>query len=573
MIKNKKGITLVSLVITIAVMLIIASITVTTTYNKFEINNSKKMQNDIELLNDKVSNYYLKYNALPIVRNSENTPITYSASELNFTKDANDNEIYYIIDLSALGDITLNYGQDGFNNPKNSDDVYIINEKSHHIYYIKGVELDKEIYHTINLSTNTFTDVIPPTEPKINIIEGKIVKLGESEYYYNSVKLEFVPGTNSVGTNFETTYKINDGEEISITTLNNNICDVESSGINTITLTTKNIENGETSSKDITLSIIRMGDYVAYDAGTYTHTLDSEKGASINYHYLNDSQTTPVILETEELKWRVIGINNDGQLELISATPTSQILYLYGYDGYNNLEENLKSFCDDLYGKGMYADSARSLDFEYLNSITNYYPTKDENFIFTGESVEGTFEGFYGEEWTYKFPTQEEMDELTGNENSSRFIISSRDGGKTWKAINYFKKFRLAEDSTLLNEENVGITRRVINTYYYYMISQELTTDDGYSSKLVTELVNMINSDKKQWLASRSSMCFYGFVFFCVGYVDDDDMAMFDVICTSYLDSQINQGFYVRPIVTIKSGTSVIMNSNRNSETNMWTLQ
>ena len=49
--------------------------------------------------------------------------------------------------------ISLNYGE-GFEDYENSDDIYIINEKSHCIYYVKGIEVDGKLYHSI-LDDNT----------------------------------------------------------------------------------------------------------------------------------------------------------------------------------------------------------------------------------------------------------------------------------------------------------------------------------------------------------------------------------------------------------------------------------
>ena len=51
-IKGNKGITLVSLIIIIAVMLIISSVTVNTSMGRFEINRYKKLMNDLELLQE-----------------------------------------------------------------------------------------------------------------------------------------------------------------------------------------------------------------------------------------------------------------------------------------------------------------------------------------------------------------------------------------------------------------------------------------------------------------------------------------------------------------------------------------
>lgn len=172
MIKNSNGITLVSLVITIAVMIIIASITVSTSMDRFEINNLNKMINDIEFLKEKVSNYYLKYNELPVVKDTDNNSIEYT--NINFSVDTDDNEKYYIIDLEAMGDIALNYGKEGFENLNSSDDVYIINEETHNIYYVKGIEWNEEYHHFISDSNgaNDEEDTIPPSNPQIKVISG-----------------------------------------------------------------------------------------------------------------------------------------------------------------------------------------------------------------------------------------------------------------------------------------------------------------------------------------------------------------------------------------------------------------
>lgn len=155
MIRKEKGITLVSLIITIIIMLIIASTVGTVSLERFKINNFKKMANDIELLQDKVSNYYLKYGGLPVLRNeSTNTAKIYPHENYSFTKKSGDNSTYYIIDLEALDGIALNYGSDGFkaarDNGTAKEDVYIINQLTHTIYYVAGMELDGTMYHYID---------------------------------------------------------------------------------------------------------------------------------------------------------------------------------------------------------------------------------------------------------------------------------------------------------------------------------------------------------------------------------------------------------------------------------------
>ena len=195
-------------------MIIIASITVTSSLSRVEINNLNKMKNDLQLLEDKVSNYYLKYNVLPVLRNKDdNTIIKYDGTNLNFYKDARDNENYYIIDLEAMDGISLYYGELGFVNPNTSDDVYIINEKSHQIYYVRGIELDGKLYHSIlddNTDTSIANDKVPPTKPKMKMVSGS---KNEEGVYTTAVSIEFIPGKDNGSGVEKTTYSVNDEEE------------------------------------------------------------------------------------------------------------------------------------------------------------------------------------------------------------------------------------------------------------------------------------------------------------------------------------------------------------------------
>ena len=204
-IRNNKGITMVSLIITIVVMFIISSITIHTSLDRFEINKYNKMVNDIKLLSDKVRDYHLKYNGLPVMRDSDNNKIKYTYTSLEFDKNINDNSNYYILDLEAMEGISLNYGKEGFENLNSSDDVYIINEKSHTIYYVRGIEFKDIIYH-VNLDdtdVNVLSDNIPPTKPQIKIISGEKDAEGT---YITEVTIEIIPGKDNNSGVKKTTY-------------------------------------------------------------------------------------------------------------------------------------------------------------------------------------------------------------------------------------------------------------------------------------------------------------------------------------------------------------------------------
>ena len=133
--KNNNGISLIALSAAIIIMIIISATIVYRNNINVRVRILDNMYNDIKLLEDNVSIYYSKYRQLPTGEEFVNT-------DMITDKNPNDNEKYYVINLELLGNITLNYGK-----KLNDNDVYIINEKSHTIYYPNGVAVDEKTYY------------------------------------------------------------------------------------------------------------------------------------------------------------------------------------------------------------------------------------------------------------------------------------------------------------------------------------------------------------------------------------------------------------------------------------------
>lgn len=145
-IKEENGITLITLVITVILMVIVTTILATNSYTSLQLSNLTKLQNDIEVLDSRIASYFIENGELPIL-----TTTGHKLSKLELASkikgiSANDGDYYYTIDISQLDNITLNYG-DGYRAVTN--DRYIINEKSHIIYYLEGVYYDGDRYHTV----------------------------------------------------------------------------------------------------------------------------------------------------------------------------------------------------------------------------------------------------------------------------------------------------------------------------------------------------------------------------------------------------------------------------------------
>lgn len=142
MIKNEKGVSLITLAVMIVMLIIISQLAIYNSRNAIKLRKFEDLKNDIEILDTKIAEYYVKKDELPLGPKYTNVGmITSDTTVLN----PNDNTSeYYVIDLNKLENISLNYGRDYENIKKdgNLTDVYIINKESHTIYYPKGIEID-----------------------------------------------------------------------------------------------------------------------------------------------------------------------------------------------------------------------------------------------------------------------------------------------------------------------------------------------------------------------------------------------------------------------------------------------
>ena len=277
---------------------------------------------------------------------------------------------------------------------------------------------------------------------------------------------------------------------------------------------------------------VKLGDIVNYDEGTgYSTTVEASKSGH------TDVQT----FKTDDLNWRVLGINTKGELELISDNPTSKELFLAGELGYLNAEDILNNMCNELYGKGEHATGARSLNVEDINKLGNYDPT--------------TYIG-YGDIYTYRFPTSGEYMQYKRTKADGTLV-------KDWTDItdsNYqtFKAPGKAEISAD-NRSDTGISLKNIEYDIMYNVADKVkqTTSDG---KKMSDIISKGTKVYEIWqfLASRCTKC-YSFAMFSIIAVGNS------LSSSCWYHSYGSSGkasTYVRPVVSLKSDIQLSGNSN-----------
>lgn len=145
--KNEKGITMISLVVTITIMITLVVTVSASIRPTIELRAYNAIKEDIIRLSEEVKLFYLNNGVLPV-----NSSKTYLLSDYGIpTKDINPNDggNYYFIKISLLSGVELNEGAGNKNNDYDTDDVYVVNEKSLTIYYLKGAVLDGNKHYTI----------------------------------------------------------------------------------------------------------------------------------------------------------------------------------------------------------------------------------------------------------------------------------------------------------------------------------------------------------------------------------------------------------------------------------------
>ena len=279
---------------------------------------------------------------------------------------------------------------------------------------------------------------------------------------------------------------------------------------------------------------VKVGDKVTYNTET-KNTTTVRVGKS---GYSNDQP-----FETEELGWRVLGINTKGEIELISDNPTSSYLYLKGTKGYLNAEDILNNMCNELYGQGEYVTGARSLNVEDINKLGNYDPTTYDR---------------YGDILTYRFPT-------SGNYMQSKRTKADGTLVKDWIDIKNasYQTFRMpGETETISSNNRTDTGRSLENTYYDYVVANQVqqTTSDG---KKMSDIISKGTKDYEIWqfLASRCVLDSSGETAdFCVRGVGIILEAQF-LHCSFDYSSKYSINGCVRPVVTLESDIQLSGNS------------
>ena len=269
-------------------------------------------------------------------------------------------------------------------------------------------------------------------------------------------------------------------------------------------------------------SFLRVGDYIAYNpdtAGNYMGlgTSTSEKAGS-------SSNPAAGIPQDTTLKWRVMNINDDGSVDLVSAAPIATNVYFQGSLGYNNGVLLLNDLCKSQYSNSTLGVTARSIDLEDI----------EKKFNSTGINARNTYNNgnkTYGQTQTY-----------TNNYSYTPDIYNHVGKTAAEESKDYYST------PTTATHSQKG-TLEVQQTYYYFSNTPSSYFDDSTFHELI------FGTGTAYWLASRYAYCGSTDADFGLRFVSS--AALYGNNLFDSYNYASNYDLRVRPVVSLGSNIKI----------------
>ena len=297
----------------------------------------------------------------------------------------------------------------------------------------------------------------------------------------------------------------------------------------------------------LTLGMLKVGDYVAYTPGSETASSYSLSMSESGY---TSDQTIP---KDTSLKWRVLSINNDGTVDLVSDTATDTQVYYRGATGYYNGVYSLNNMCSRLYSNSSLGATARSMTIEDIESGMNEAGLNYVHSYVYSQAV-------WGE--TYTYTGSRYYPNLYAQENGSGIDLATiNDPNSAVKedGINQSDSY-YSEPTTETYRQ--ASSRLTVKQTYYAMSMNSSYYKDGET------FYNLVHSGI-YWLASRfidagsSSYALFG-----LRDVYYSDLGGYYLFGSDYLTYNIS--YYLRPVVSL--GSNIRLGSGDGSSGNPYQI-
>ena len=553
--KDNLGITLVSLVITIIVLLILASITVYSGINTIRSARLTKFTAELKMMQQKVNELYDSY--------TNNKSVTVNGTEYIGTNIQNIGQnpegIFNTTRLeevfsetgSGITDRTgyMYYDTELIHNLglENMEYEFFVNVEKRSVVSIEGFNDNGNIYYTLGQVPNGVYNVeYNQTEGNLNFTVISEFKAGqrkiritniEYDKYIHKWQIRFrvKAGEGEEENTWDTTEEFT-GNEYTVDIPTENLLEDYEIQI---------VHGNEIASEIKVANAIKIGDYVnyTYDQKTTGYSLLSAQSGYTSNQTVN---------QKSGMKWRILNIHENGTVDLLGDIDSSdQTIYFQGALGYNNGVYLLNDICKELYSNNDLGITARSVDLEDIESQMNETGIAARD-AYTANGVQyGKTKTYTGSNANYPNLYAKEKGSGIDTETVKTSGIEVSDEGYT-------------SPTTETSTKASSLT--VTQTYYYFSNTPaNYFKDYNESSSTVRDM--LFNTGTYYWMASRFADCRSDNVSFGLRIVSTSDFGgsnMFNSYGNTYDNSR-----GLRPVVSLGSHIKIQVYEEENSNTNM----
>ncbi len=553
--KDNLGITLVSLVITIIVLLILASITVYSGINTIRSARLTKFTAELKMMQQKVNELYDSY--------TNNKSVTVNGTEYIGTNIQNIGQnpegIFNTTRLeevfsetgSGITDRTgyMYYDTELIHNLglENMEYEFFVNVEKRSVVSIEGFNDNGNIYYTLDQVPNGVYNVeYNQTEGNLNFTVISEFKAGQRKIRITNI--EYDKYIHKWQIRFRV--KAREGEEENTWDTTEEFTGNEY----TVDIPTENlledyeiqiVHGNEITSEIKVANAIKIGDYVnyTYDSKTAGYNLLSTQSGYTSNQTVN---------QKSGMKWRILNIHENGTVDLLGDIDSSdQTIYFQGALGYNNGVYLLNDICKELYSNNDLGITARSVDLEDIESQMNEtgIATRDA-YIYNGVQ--------YGSTKTYidsyaNYPNLYAQEKGSGidTETVKTSGIEVSDNGYT-------------SPTTETSTKASSLT--VTQTYYNFSNTPANYFKD-YDGGNSTVRDIWFNTGTTYWLASRFVACDSTYAHFGLRFVTGEHLYGYGLFFSSA--TTYNPAYGLRPVVSLGSHIKIQVYEGGNGNTNM----
>ena len=265
---------------------------------------------------------------------------------------------------------------------------------------------------------------------------------------------------------------------------------------------------------------VKVGDYVTYTPDALDSNALETLKANLNTYSGKSDSTINAAIDRQDLKWIVLDVQN-GQVRLISETPTTSKIELYGYNGYNNAVKLIDDACSTLYTNKQLASTVQNLKIE---DITKYMKTK---------------------------PTEDTTTYSPLNKYYPNILLKEK--GQTVNEISG-TELDLSEQKEFINQtiKIEANTWALKKTYW----DQSMNNTDSFTDSKYYELfINNESNYDAYWMLSRCVFANSNYAFFGVRIVDSGDVGASSLYAS--FGNEVSGVYAFRPVITLNSNVQI----------------